>query len=83
MDCLICGGEHSEWEHNNRRKFRHPEVNSISVARWPWCDEVIFSTWRDQQAAFFNRRVRERNTKRVILAAVVVAALIAAAWVTI
>ena len=83
MTCLICGGEHSEWEHNNRRKFRHPEINAIHVARWPWCDEVIFWTWRDQQASYYAQIHRSRNTKRLILAAVVAAVLIAAAWVTI
>ena len=84
MVCLICGKKHAEWEHDCRRKtHRYPAIHSLHVARWPWCDEIIFWTWRDQQAAFFNRQVRERNTKRLILAAVVAAALVAAAWVTI
>ncbi len=78
MNCLVCGKEHLEREH----RHQWPLIKAIQVARWPWTDDVIFWTWRDQQHAHFARIGRERNTKRLILAAVALSLLTLAAWVT-
>lgn len=86
MTCLVCGEEHKEVEHAWRRlrlELSRPVIKPIQVARWPWTDDVIFWTWRDQQAAHFARLRRSRNTKRIAVLAVLCTLVILAAWVTV
>jgi hypothetical protein len=43
---------------------------SVAVNRWQWPDQVIFWTWRDQQAEFFAGQRRVMWTKRMIVGTV-------------
>ena len=87
MNCLVCGGSHKEREHSRvwrplRLALVRPAIKAVQGARWPWTDDVIFWTWRDQQHAHFAKLRRSRNTKRVVVLAALCALIILAAWVT-
>lgn len=87
MNCLVCGKAHEEAAHDRawrplRLELFRPKIPAIQVARWPWTDDVIFWTWRDQQHAHFARIRRGRNTKRVVVLAALCVLITLAAWVT-